>query len=163
MNDFLSATAKLNRDVNVKGIVIGIMDRLSNFAARDAKEEDVDKLKEKETDAITQLLEDLKLETEKAEAERQAKKDAEAEEAAPKDTNAPEGEAEPTPSNGNVPDTAEAANEDSEGLPDGTKTPDKSILSKVKLFEIFYDQVVKLVNVCWIAHTFSLFRKAYTI
>ncbi|CAZ79879.1 unnamed protein product [Tuber melanosporum] len=37
LDQFLSATARLNPNVNVKAIVIGIMDRLSAYAAREAE------------------------------------------------------------------------------------------------------------------------------
>ena len=65
LDQFLSATARLNPNVNVKAIVIGIMDRLSAYAAREAESESPEEKLRKEEEAVQSLLEKLKLQEEK--------------------------------------------------------------------------------------------------
>ncbi|KKK23634.1 hypothetical protein AOCH_002767 [Aspergillus ochraceoroseus] len=58
----LSAIARLNPHVDLKKIVIGLMDRLSSYAAREAESSiDLDTKTQKEEEAVTKLLEDLKV------------------------------------------------------------------------------------------------------
>ncbi|KKA26306.1 hypothetical protein TD95_001775 [Thielaviopsis punctulata] len=65
LDQFLGAVSRLNPHVNVKAIVIGIMDRLSDYAEREGQtaKEEVDKA-QKEADALVKLLEAVKLKKE---------------------------------------------------------------------------------------------------
>ncbi|KAI9742718.1 MAG: hypothetical protein M4579_007764, partial [Chaenotheca gracillima] len=61
LDQFLSATARLNPHVNVKAIVIGLMDRLSAYAARQSESEPIDIRKQNEEEATASLLEKLRI------------------------------------------------------------------------------------------------------
>lgn len=126
------------------------MDRLSDYASREAGEEEPETRREKEMAATAKLLEDLKLAKENK-AVNENKKDAANDNANGEgrkdgeDADTSKSEANGTPSE----TTKEEESTDGAMTP-GTSTASlsdgKSILSQVKLFEIFYDQVVKLVN-----------------
>lgn len=140
LDQILSAIARLNPHVDMKKIVIGLMDRLSSFALRQSDEEPSLAEKQKaEEEATARLLENLRLAketkpqspTKANEAENGTEaSDVRGEEQTQKSSGSPE---RPTAS-----DTAP-------GAPD-SKTTKTSILSDVKLYEIFYDQVVNLVK-----------------
>jgi vacuolar protein sorting-associated protein 35 len=118
----LSNIARLNPHVDMKKIVTGLMDRLSSYAVRDAETpEDPAKRKEKEEDAVARLLGKLQV----SEGKPPAKTDAVQE-------------------NGTKPEQNEAAEEVTETpAANGTKP---GIPSDIKLYEIFYDQVVNLIK-----------------
>ena len=131
--------------MNVKAIVIGIMDRLSNYASREAQSETPEEKRKKELDAATKMLEQMTL---KKDAPPPVEK-----ESSPAGT--PSDEATPT-ENGETTESSEAAEtakaEDDAAKPESTKetAPEektRGIPEDVRLYEIFYDQVVKLVNV----------------
>ncbi|KPM44812.1 hypothetical protein AK830_g1739 [Neonectria ditissima] len=64
LDQFLGAVSRLNPHVNVKVIVIGLMDRLSEYAERDGpNDKDGDKAKV-EAEALAKLLEKVKLQKE---------------------------------------------------------------------------------------------------
>lgn len=139
LDQFLSATARLNPHVNVKGIVIGLMDRLSAYAAREAETEAPGNKQANEQEAVTALLEKLKVTKSEAEAA-----DAKAQETSEPtngenggDADAPassEAPAEPTPKDETAPST-NGETKKSRGIPDN-----------IKLFEIFHEQVIHLVS-----------------
>ena len=56
LDQLLSAIARLNPHVNIKAIVIGLMDRLSSYAARESESEPQDDRKKTEEEATTRLL-----------------------------------------------------------------------------------------------------------
>ena len=148
LDQLLSAIARLNPHVNIKAIVIGLMDRLSAYAAREAESESPEDRKQTEQEATTRLMENLRLskETKKPESKPDALNG--------KDGKATNGEqvdgdklAEPTsngvngqphPENGSDSPTVE------DEKPPVTKK--RGIPEDVKLYEIFYDQVINLVN-----------------
>ncbi|KAK6354742.1 Vacuolar protein sorting-associated protein 35 [Orbilia brochopaga] len=138
LNEFLSATARLNPDVNIKSIVIALMDRLSNYASRDASSESAEDRKAKEMAAVEALLEKLKLgQTEK-----------------PKPVPEPVPEPEPASAEAEVRSTEVEVDEaqpkengeEETSKEEPTETDDRPILSRIKLYEIFYNQVVNLAN-----------------
>lgn len=151
LDQFLAAVSRLNPHVNVKVIVIALMDRLSSYAARERESEaqpqaDREKL---EQDAIEKLLERVKLNAEKK-----------AEESAPAETN---GEAPPAETNGageatkKENEASEPIKEESTVEPDNKAEPtngadgadekeDRGIPENIKLYEIFFEQVINLVN-----------------
>ncbi|KAF1812826.1 vacuolar protein sorting-associated protein 35 [Eremomyces bilateralis CBS 781.70] len=132
LDQFLSATARLNPHVNVKAIVIGLMDRLSAYAARESETETPEERLRKETEAAVKLLEDFKLSKEKPESKQQNGDPSEAtspvEEASSEITVDSE-----TPT---AVDEGEAEGKKSRGIPDS-----------IKLFEIFQEQVSSLVRI----------------
>jgi len=141
LDQLLAATARLNPHVNVKAIVIGLMDRLSAFAAREAETLTSEQRQKVEEDSVTALLEKLKVS--QAAAKEEAAKKAENGD----DTN---GEAE-TPATNEEPASTEGAEdsiakEDSAPETNGDSKAPKGIPANVKLFEVFYEQVVHLVS-----------------
>ncbi|KAF4983570.1 hypothetical protein FZEAL_1049 [Fusarium zealandicum] len=61
LDQFLGAVSRLNPHVNVKAIVIGLMDRLSEYAERDGPEDKSDDRAKVEADALSKLLEKVNL------------------------------------------------------------------------------------------------------
>lgn len=146
---FLSATARLNPNVNVKAIVIGIMDRLSAYATREADPETPEERLSKEEEAARWLMEKL------AVKEPETTFDAVKLAAEAEPTSAGWGES--SPSNGEPKEDKPKADEPKIPRPDGEqskteaaehpdKKPTKGIPDDVKLYEIFYEQVLNLVN-----------------
>lgn len=148
LDQFLAAVSRLNPHVNVKVIVIALMDRLSSYAARESEahpQEDREKL---EQDALAKLLEKVKLEQQKK-----------PEEPAPVEPNgdgsAPEvngsGETAPAPAPAPA-QPAEPAKEETkaESEPvngsDAESKKSRGIPENIKLYEIFFEQVMNLVN-----------------
>lgn len=123
----LSSIARLNPHVDMKKIVIGLMDRLSSYAIRDADQtDDPAKKKENEEEAVAKLLENFKLAEEKKAEE--AKKD-------PAQENGDKAEEEP----------AQPAEEGSK-TPEQADTNGSNLTTDIKLYEIFYEQVVNLIK-----------------
>ncbi|EGN92708.1 hypothetical protein SERLA73DRAFT_117008 [Serpula lacrymans var. lacrymans S7.3] len=60
LGPFLSATAQLHSKVNIKQIVIALIDRLAAYAAREAENEDPDETKQQEEAAAKRLAEKVK-------------------------------------------------------------------------------------------------------
>lgn len=132
LDQVLSAIARLNPHVDMKKIVIGLMDRLSTYAQRENEGQQADTKEAKEAkqkaeeEATVQLLDKLKLDKEKAPTPK---------EEAPK-------------SNGDTPADSEAAAAESEtSKPEAQENGDTGdAIGGIKLFEIFYEQVVNLVK-----------------
>jgi len=152
LDQFLAAVSRLNPHVNVKAIVIGLMDRLSDYAERESQnetEEDREKIEER---ALADLLEKVKLNSSAAEQ--------------PSSSSPAEAQAEP-PQNGDAlkddaASTAETLSKDTdtEATPSIAETeatavngedgePPKKhrgIPENVRLYEIFFGQVQNLVQ-----------------
>lgn len=150
LDQFLSATARLNPHVNVKGIVIGLMDKLSSYAARDSESETVEERRKKEQEAMTKLLEKLRItkeaeETKKSEANKKDEPSDKAQinGASPGDeaSTGDDDKAKETPK-------AETTNgvQETDGDDEAGDSKKGGITDDVKLYEIFYQQVVHLVN-----------------
>jgi vacuolar protein sorting-associated protein 35 len=157
LDQFLGAVSRLNPHVNVKAIVIGLMDRLSDYAEREGQSEPSDDRAKTEEEALASLLEKVKLAKENSgpsktsdpapavEAEGAAKPPADASEApydgvaeAPATT---EPESTVTVSEApSIADTETTINGDENG-------EQKAIPSNVQLYEVFFAQVKNLVNV----------------
>ena len=136
----------------MKGIVIGLMNRLASYAAQESESQSSEVKQEKELAAASKLLETLSLSKENppppsppttttsftTTEEAPAKKDSETETSTEP----------PAEQNGTKPEPSEPADNKDEGYAESVKTTnDKSLLSSIKLYEIFYDQVLNLVNV----------------
>jgi vacuolar protein sorting-associated protein 35 len=61
LGPFLSATAQLHPQVNIKQIVIALIDRLAAYAAREAESEDPEETKRQEEAAARRLAEKVKI------------------------------------------------------------------------------------------------------
>ncbi|KIJ98261.1 hypothetical protein K443DRAFT_680904 [Laccaria amethystina LaAM-08-1] len=153
LGPFLSATAQLHPKVNIKQIVIALIDRLASYAAREAESEDPEETKRQEEAAARRLAEKVKLQKERAREN--------AYRAASPTSAAPEGNAWGVPTS---PATTSSEFEKSPVLP---TTPSSNIDEKlgkgkdkegspvrkfrgvpedVQLFEVFWKQVVELIK-----------------
>ncbi|RDW86390.1 Vacuolar protein sorting-associated protein 35 [Aspergillus mulundensis] len=127
----LSAIARLNPHVDLKKIVIGLMDRLSSYAAREAETStDSETKKQKEEEAVTKLLENLKV---SEETKEKSKEDTPA---------AQENGVEQTPTESD--ENTKPAEEPTANGRDEDQKP--STPQDVKLYDIFYEQVVNLIK-----------------
>lgn len=148
LDQFLAAVSRLNPHVNVKAIVIGLMDRLSAYAARESEAEPLEDRKRLEEEAIVKLLETVRISKEKAASEAKGKAVEEDPEAAPEEptsaasTNDGSTLAGSITENGNANDVP-AVNGSSETQVGGKS---RGIPDNVKLYEIFFEQVMNLVN-----------------
>ncbi|KAI9675833.1 MAG: Vacuolar protein sorting-associated protein 35 [Trizodia sp. TS-e1964] len=152
LDQFLSAIARLNPHVNVKAIVIGLMDRLSAYSARESESEPLEERKKSEEEAAIKLLETLRISKEK-------KKVAIKEESHSEDSNKDSdtnGASHISPSQRENPEAPVGApgpstNAETDGVSNASgnvvqPTKSRGIPDNVKLYEIFYEQVVNLVN-----------------
>ncbi len=134
LDQLLSAIARLNPHVNIKAIVIGLMDRLSSYAARESESEPVEDRKKTEEEATTKLMEKLRIAKDNKPADKQAEDDR-------KQTNGDNlGER-----IDDHDDTSPTSNPDF-GAEKSQPNKNRGIPDNVKLFEIFYDQVINLVD-----------------
>lgn len=122
LDQILSAIARLNPHVNVKQIVIQVIDRLASFAAREAEEEDpAERLRKEEESAqiLAKTLRDLKVKDE-ANGELQS----------------------------NIASTGEESGTDNNPVTVSATSVNKfrGIPVDVKLFEVFWQQIINLVN-----------------
>lgn len=136
LDQFLGAVSRLNPHVNVKSIVSGLMDRLSEFAERDPSPDKSDERGQVEADALASLLEKTKLEQEMAASK--AKIPEGEEEDASKDDAEEEASEEQSKADGDDQDATKTGS-DANGQPaaDTKDTP---------LYEVFFAQVKNLVD-----------------
>ena len=145
LDQLLSAIARLNPHVNIKAIVIGLMDRLSAYAAREAESESPEDRKQTEEEATSRLMEKLRI-------SKESKKP----EAKPEGVDGTQTNGEHV--NGDEPAETAPANVDGQqskdpepSAPSLDEDPPSSRKSRgipedVKLYKIFYDQVIHLVS-----------------
>ena len=145
LDQLLSAIARLNPHVNIKAIVIGLMDRLSSYAAREAESESPEDRKQTEEEATSRLIEQLRISKEEKKPKGEAN-GVDGEEpngvqvVGDKATETPKTDAdEQQPKDSEV----EAPPQEEESTP---AKKSRGIPEDVKLYEIFYEQVVNLVN-----------------
>jgi vacuolar protein sorting-associated protein 35 len=140
LDQFLSAVARLNPHVNVKAIVVGLMDRLSSYAQREAETESPEQRKKTEEESIAKLLEQMQIAKEKK---------AEEPESASAQQNGESSEAqegtEETPTEASSVTAVSVADTEATET-DGAIEKKRGIPSNVKLFEIFHEQVQTLVK-----------------
>lgn len=144
LDQFLAAVSRLNPHVNVKAIVIGLMDRLSDYAERESQDEATEDRAKLEEDALVTLLDQVKLRQEQPEPIANEPAQASA-------TNGQHKEAEAAPNPESQPAESEAAPSatETETAPaNGEAAPAKhrGIPENVALYEIFFGQVTHLVE-----------------
>ncbi|KAI1622131.1 vacuolar protein sorting-associated protein 35 [Exophiala viscosa] len=132
LDEMLSAIARLNPHVDMKKIVIGLMDRLSTYAQRESEGVSTEDKRTAEEEAVARMLEKVDLNQDSKPA-------------------APSADAETPKTNGadsKVPEEAQPADsEPATSVTPSTNGEKKNAgVADVKLFEIFYDQVVSLVK-----------------
>jgi vacuolar protein sorting-associated protein 35 len=160
LNQFLGAVSRLNPHVNVKAIVIGLMDRLSEYAEREGPNEDGEDKAQIEADALANLLEKAKLEKEAPKPAAEGSKAGESEggddDDKPTDTNGdqepPEGESstdnETAPSEAD--DSSTVAGDPTPSVAETETTAvngqEGESIANVQLYEVFFAQVKNLVE-----------------
>lgn len=154
LGPFLSATAQLQTKVNIKQIVIALIDRLAAYAAREAENEDAEEVKRQEEAAARRLAERVKAQRARARANGATSSVHEFKNEA--------GWGEPTsPTSPVPPEEKRESSSDAEGeKSDKGKEKEgeavrkfRGIPENVKLFEVFWEQVVELIKVCLIPVT----------
>lgn len=141
LDQLLSAIARLNPHVNIKAIVIGLMDRLSSYAARESESEPIENRRKNEEDAIANLMTKLQVtkETRPENTQTETSNKQEVGELV-------EGGKVVEPSMSNVHQSPVADGSGGSGAEKSPPEKNRGIPDNVKLYEIFYDQVVNLVN-----------------
>jgi vacuolar protein sorting-associated protein 35 len=151
LDQFLAAVSRLNPHVNVKAIVIGLMDRLSSYAARESAAEPVEERKQLEEEALAKLLQNVRLSQEKKDQEAAiAAQDTNAAKEGSEDINGSQEtlttlkvEEGSELSQSNTEATLVTANGEEETT---TTKKSRGIPDNVKLYEVFFDQVMNLVH-----------------
>lgn len=149
LGPFLSATAQLHPKVNIKLIVIALIDRLAAYAAREAENEDPEETKRQEEAAARRLAEKVKIQKARARetggATTAPPPAEDVWESAIADTEKRMGEME-------VDEGATTNGIATEKADDGKKEGSpvrkfRGVPADVQLFEVFWKQVVELIKV----------------
>ena len=157
LGPFLSATAQLHPKVNIKQIVIALIDRLAAYAAREAESEDPEETKRQEEAAARRLAEKVK----QARGVRQNPSSPVTESTStlhnewgspPTSPTVAEKSEESTipATNGNGNGQAGEIEKDEKGKEEAEAEQVKKfrgVPENVKLFEVFWHQVVELIKV----------------
>ncbi|KAL4069049.1 vacuolar protein sorting-associated protein 35 [Scleroderma citrinum] len=148
LGPFLSATAQLHPKVNIKLIVIALIDRLAAYAAREAESEDPEETKRQEEAAAKRLAEKVRLARERAneppvEEPQQDGADAWGDSAALAEKEAVAADTGSEKANGISEGIKEGKGKEKEGVP---VHKFRGIPENVQLFEVFWKQVVELIK-----------------
>ncbi|KAK5109043.1 hypothetical protein LTR62_007591 [Meristemomyces frigidus] len=136
LDQLLSATARLNPHVNVKAIVIGLMDRLSAYAQREADTQAPEDRQKHEEESVSALLQKMKIAKSAAQDDSTTAGD---------DEPSANGETVKSIAEGETP--ADAQSDDKTPHTNGDASKSRGIPENVKLFEVFYEQVVHVVGI----------------
>jgi vacuolar protein sorting-associated protein 35 len=139
LDQMLSAISRLNPHVDMKKIVIGLMDRLSTFAQRESENLSLEDKQKAEEEATVRLMEKLQLSKDKKSEPAQEDREAAASVA---QTNGTKVEDAADANESTISEATTAVN----GGAAASKSSRTPSVGDVKLFEIFYDQVVNLVK-----------------
>ncbi|KZT09009.1 vacuolar protein sorting-associated protein 35 [Laetiporus sulphureus 93-53] len=161
LGPFLSATAQLHPKVNIKQIVIALIDRLAAYAAREAENEDPEETKREEEAAARRLAEKVKIQKAKLRQNGHATPSVES-------TTAVDTEWGSVPETSVLSATQEKEVDDTSTTVHGTEETDgerspsekgkekeqpeshvrkfRGVPEDVKLFEIFWQQIVELIK-----------------
>lgn len=138
LGPFLSATALLHPKVNIKQIVIALIDRLASYAAREAENEDPEETKRQEEAAAKRLAE--RVQSQKQRAKENGIRSPEATGGADLWGGYGDDSASTTST------TVTATPSDEKTAVEGPPKRFRGIPEDVKLFEVFWHQVVELVK-----------------
>ncbi|KIY66755.1 vacuolar protein sorting-associated protein 35 [Cylindrobasidium torrendii FP15055 ss-10] len=149
LGSFLQATAHLHPKVNIKAIVIALIDRLAAYAAREAENEDPEETKLQEEAAARRLAE--KVNAQKARIRENlpsVTSDTASEENAWGSTTSPTAVTSPSlPSSPQLPEADVVVHEDKGKEKEGAPVRKfRGIPENVQLFEVFWKQVVELIR-----------------
>ena len=135
LDQMLSAISRLNPHVDMKKIVIGLMDRLSTFAQRESENSSPEEKQKAEEEATIRLMEKLQLSKEKKLEDGESASNLQANGTKSDETSSDANES-------TISNATTAVNGDGAAA----KSAKPPSVTDVKLFEIFYDQVVNLVK-----------------
>ncbi|KAM5465375.1 retromer complex subunit Vps35 [Microsporum ferrugineum] len=143
LDSMLSAIARLNPHVDMKKIVIGLMDRLSTYATRGSEKSDDPEVRRKaEEEATVRLLENLQLSKQRGTtataSDEQKPGSKENGNSQSEDTNTKRSDEEEATAKSTEANATNDQQEDHEST--------SALPGNVKLYEIFYDQVLNLVK-----------------
>ncbi|EMD41515.1 hypothetical protein CERSUDRAFT_110069 [Gelatoporia subvermispora B] len=158
LGPFLSATAQLHPKVNIKQIVIALIDRLAAYAAREAENEDPDETKRQEEAAARRLAEKVRIQ--KARLRQNGNGSTTTVTESYTAESAEWGSEPPTPTvesekeTSTAPSTVDTDEYQSEKVDKGkekaVEEPQvrkfRGVPENVKLFEVFWQQVVELIK-----------------
>ncbi|KAI0396306.1 vacuolar protein sorting-associated protein 35 [Xylariaceae sp. FL0594] len=148
LDQFLGAVSRLNPHVNVKAIVIGLMDRLSAYAERESQQNTMDDKAKLEEEALAELLEKLRVGR-----EQQESRPVVSDPAPGANGEQLNGESASDAQTGSAaektPQTTEAETTTADHVEPTSASSDseRAIPQDVKLYEIFFEQVNNLVSV----------------
>lgn len=154
LDQFLAAVSRLNPHVNMKVIVIAMMDRLSAYAARESESSPGTDREKSEQEAVTKLLENIRLNKEGETAESSepisASKSSVSNGDRPSmETNGSSQDLKHKEENDDTPSVAptefETQSTAEPATNDGPSDTPTVVPENVKLYEIFFDQVMHLV------------------
>ncbi|KAI1267109.1 vacuolar protein sorting-associated protein 35 [Xylariaceae sp. FL1019] len=149
LDQFLGAVSRLNPHVNVKAIVIGLMDRLSAYAERESQQNVTGDKAKLEQDALADLLERVRIGKERQESKPAVSDTDTGANGGLADGESTENEgastmvAEAAPSIAETEATAVEAEQETSAP---VNQPERGIPSNVKLYEVFFEQVNNLVG-----------------
>lgn len=151
LGPFLSATAQLHPKVNIKQIVISLIDRLAAYAAREAETEDPEETKRQEEAAARRLAEKVRLQKARLRANTSTAGD-EGVQTVDVDvwSSDPQSPTSAQPSDAENPGhvTLSVSEESPNDRNDeATVHKFRGIPENVKLFEVFWQQIVELIKV----------------
>lgn len=188
LSPFLSATAQLHPKVNIKSIVIALIDRLASYAAREAENESPEERAREEEEQAKKLLVGVRKQRERQRLEKEARElnqrfknsatiegtsvaGVEEEETEgwgaavnvlPPGQSSIEGGEDDGKIDGQTPRLVE---KNGNGIGEGTGKKYRGIPEDVKLFEVFWAQVVNLIKVSSsssLSHSLSLWEVTHT-
>lgn len=139
LDPLLAATARLNPHVDVKTIVIGLMDRLSAYAQREAEPKSAEQRQRAEEESVNALMEKMRI-SKPSDAQPSSNGDA-TEEAEPATTTGADSDTAPPPSSDQ--EDAATAPPHTNGASNGTP----GIPAHIHLFETFHEQVIHLISI----------------
>lgn len=151
LGPFLTATAQLHPKVNIKQIVIALIDRLAAYAAREAESEDPEETKRQEEAAAKRLAEKVKKARVKESvvssptSSAPPETDAWGEEASTSPTSPTSPTAEPSQTNGTSEEKEKEKDKGKEKV-DAPIRKFRGVPENVQLFEVFWQQVVQLIT-----------------
>lgn len=151
LGPFLSATAQLHPKVNIKQIVIALIDRLAAYAAREAESEDPEETKKQEEAAARRLAEKVK--SQKARTRHSgtvATTNGDNAWGAASPPMSPTSPTSPTVVSSDIQPTSPTVPEGGDQPTDGTVKKFRGVPENVQLFEVFWHQVVELIKVAFL-------------
>ncbi|CCD47682.1 putative vacuolar protein sorting-associated protein 35 protein [Botrytis cinerea BcDW1] len=155
LDQFLAAVSRLNPHVNMKVIVIAMMDRLSAYAARESESTSGADREKLEQEAVTKLLETIRLNKESKAVEPKpdsapAPESSESNGDRPSiETNGDNTDSKPTEETDDslsvAPTEVDTQSVAETTVNDGANDKQNVVPDNIKLYEIFFDQVMHLV------------------